>query len=591
MKKPHFLCVAPYEGIHEMFLNYAALQPDIACTVLLGDQHEGAKLAAAYITEDIDGIISRGETANILRDTFSIPVFSITFSTYDLLRAIKSAQSIAERFAVVGKEDITKNVRLLCNLLQYSEIGIKTIQDISETEKVLIECKNMGYTLVVGDFNTGTLAKKLNMQSIVIMSGLESIADTFRLALLSIENIHNYRERENILLKALSVSPYQIALFNSWGELLYSTLDGKKREAFLPLIEGVFTSCSENKPLDLIEKFENTYLTIHCEKFSVNQEQYALFRLAEDTHPHLAEAITIHNPSTSTDTSFYLTWGHGDKITNFIKLAEQYAKLSQPILLIGEYGCEIDQLALYLYYHGRLNNAPMVVIDCNLLTKNGRADFFDDPQSPLYSINHVLYLKNIEILSSEYTEKLLLYLDQSGAAKRNKVFLSYQYISPQLYEKFYRTYPQYLVTYTVLKIPALREHSEDIWAISNLYINELNREYGKQVVGLQLAAAELLEAFPWPQNNEQLKGVLRTALLEAQSPYISSNELKIILENSLPLLEEAEIAFSHIDYSLSLREIEKQIVFYVLKLENMNQTRAAQRLNISRSTLWRMLNE
>ena len=48
---------------------------------------------------------------------------------------------------------------------------------------------------------------------------------------------------------------------------------------------------------------------------------------------------------------------------------------------------------------------------------------------------------------------------------------------------------------------------------------------------------------------------------------------------------------TNIDYSLSLREIERQIVDYVLRVENMNQSRTAKRLNISRSTLWRMLNE
>ena len=48
---------------------------------------------------------------------------------------------------------------------------------------------------------------------------------------------------------------------------------------------------------------------------------------------------------------------------------------------------------------------------------------------------------------------------------------------------------------------------------------------------------------------------------------------------------------TNIDYSLSLREIERQIVDYVLRVENMNQSRSAKLLNIRRSTLWRMLNE
>ena len=54
-----------------------------------------------------------------------------------------------------------------------------------------------------------------------------------------------------------------------------------------------------------------------------------------------------------------------------------------------------------------------------------------------------------------------------------------------------------------------------------------------------------------------------------------------------PILDtEQSIVF---DYSKSLEEIEADIILHVMIEENMNQTKAAQRLRISRSTLWRKL--
>ena len=48
-------------------------------------------------------------------------------------------------------------------------------------------------------------------------------------------------------------------------------------------------------------------------------------------------------------------------------------------------------------------------------------------------------------------------------------------------------------------------------------------------------------------------------------------------------------ARGQLDLSKSLDEIEKDIIRLVLAEEGMNQSRAAKRLNIGRSTLWRRL--
>lgn len=41
MKKPHFLCITPYEGMREIFRNIAAIRSDFTCTILLGDYEQG----------------------------------------------------------------------------------------------------------------------------------------------------------------------------------------------------------------------------------------------------------------------------------------------------------------------------------------------------------------------------------------------------------------------------------------------------------------------------------------------------------------------------------------------------------------------
>ena len=46
-----------------------------------------------------------------------------------------------------------------------------------------------------------------------------------------------------------------------------------------------------------------------------------------------------------------------------------------------------------------------------------------------------------------------------------------------------------------------------------------------------------------------------------------------------------------VDRTKTLREIEREIILQICQEENMNQTKTAKRLGISRSTLWRILSD
>jgi transcriptional regulator with PAS, ATPase and Fis domain len=60
-----------------------------------------------------------------------------------------------------------------------------------------------------------------------------------------------------------------------------------------------------------------------------------------------------------------------------------------------------------------------------------------------------------------------------------------------------------------------------------------------------------------------------------------------VLSRESDLKENEEISAINLDGSLD--EITKSVIESVLKKENMNQTKAAKRLGISRSTLWKKI--
>lgn len=169
----------------------------------------------------------------------------------------------------------------------------------------------------------------------------------------------------------------------------------------------------------------------------------------------------------------------------------------------------------------------------------------------------------------------------------------------------------------LVPIKPLREQKEDIISSAGLYINTLNQELGRQVVGVDDEAAALLEQYDYPYNRTQFKRILKEAVIRTEGPYICAQTIQEVIRredvlfSGFPLPARAPLGGSgkdtaadtqsntppdpypvsfHLDTSQSLDGMNRDIVRYVLKTCGGNQTSAAKKLGISRTTLWRYLN-
>jgi transcriptional regulator with PAS, ATPase and Fis domain len=137
-------------------------------------------------------------------------------------------------------------------------------------------------------------------------------------------------------------------------------------------------------------------------------------------------------------------------------------------------------------------------------------------------------------------------------------------------------------------IPPLRERREDIEDLVHVFISELHPKYGNGVVGIRLDALQEIINYEWPGNVEQLKQVIEQLFLQSHSFYIEKEAVVTVL-NRLEQQVKKSDELTHIDLSGTLEEIEKQVITKVLEEEGLNQSKAAKRLGINRSTLWRKL--
>jgi len=135
-------------------------------------------------------------------------------------------------------------------------------------------------------------------------------------------------------------------------------------------------------------------------------------------------------------------------------------------------------------------------------------------------------------------------------------------------------------------IPPLRQRREDIASLAQCLLDRICTRYQQRPVSLGPGTLARLLQHSWPGNVRELASVLETALLEAVNGIIRPDDL------ALPSSQDMPVPVMHTTSpadDLSLDAIIRHHVEYVLELNRGNKLRAARQLQISRSTLYRIL--
>jgi transcriptional regulator with PAS, ATPase and Fis domain len=143
----------------------------------------------------------------------------------------------------------------------------------------------------------------------------------------------------------------------------------------------------------------------------------------------------------------------------------------------------------------------------------------------------------------------------------------------------------YRLKVMVIEMPPLRDRPEDILLLTNLFIEENNKEHGKHVRGFTDEARKWITAYHWPGNVRELRNVIERAMIltdrDILSPDLLPFELKQVprteLGEGLGTPDQAG------DYSLD--SAERKHISKVLSLVEWNKSKASKTLGISRATL------
>ncbi len=145
-----------------------------------------------------------------------------------------------------------------------------------------------------------------------------------------------------------------------------------------------------------------------------------------------------------------------------------------------------------------------------------------------------------------------------------------------------------------LRVPSLRERCEDIPLIASAILAGLIRRYKREEVTLSTQVTELLLSYEWPGNVRELVNALEYALVHSDGTLILPRHFPVEMRDATPATSTSESknnALLTSYYRGSAAEREKEIILAALTEANGNKSTAAEKLGMSRTTLWKRLKQ
>lgn len=590
MKKINLLVIAPYKGMDQIIEELTSARDDVNVDCYVANLKDSSKVLAQVNPDNYDAIISRGGTASYIQDCVKLPVYDVGLSALDALRAIHLAQNFNQPMAIVGFENITRTARTLLDVLHY-DIPLYEISNVDEVEAQLKKLQADGISVIVCDVISARMAPLLNITPVMVTNGYETVETALNQAI-SLTKRYKQRSEDMLHLKAAyDNSPVSCTIFDEQGQLVMTGLNSKEFSTVLPYLKEHLKELWTEDDDRLERPIKGNVLSITRKKVQSPEglHLYLYTKTHEQSESRKIHAITerIATNMSQLDYSYFRS---ANNLSHTQDLIMQYSRGSQPIIISGERGTGKDSAAYYIYCNSSYKNSLFYQIDCDTATEKNWNFLLSHHDSPLAHTNRTIYFRHIDMLPDSAFTQLIAYIDDTDLTRRNRVFFSFvQHKGTPVNLVCLNTVIKHL-TCLSLHLPPLRERTEDIPFLTTIFINQLNNSMGKQIIGFEPKASQALQQFPWENNLDQLRRIIRELMLVTNTAFITyENTMRILHQETSIWVSTDEHAQYQFDLSQTLDDINYDIIRKVLDEEGGSRQNAANRLGISRSTLWRIL--
>ncbi len=584
---PKLLIIAPYPGLTKIIDEIKEQKKDVYIDVECGNLQEGVTLAMNHMNKNYDAIISRGGTLLEIQKAVNIPSIEIKFSTYDMIRILKMTDGLQTGIALIGYPSFTKCAQTVCQLVNRN-VTIITIHNEAEAKKAVLRLKGTEIGILIGDQIVHTIAKENNVNCILFLSGPEAVSEAIEQAVDYCRFIHQNQVEVSKLHTIINNLDEKILAEDNNKEWSYCNYDKYSESEIHDYLSRKITGS------EISDYFQSKDYLWAASLYA--GPEFGKLCIANRLVPYVPKndsKIKICDWLNMPQLYYYKYNGNDKKMVKLTEDVTAYGSSLLSVLLVGEKGVGKLHIAYAMHKESSKRKKLFAEIECECLKKDEFEGFLEDYKNILYGKEGgTVYFKGVDCLPLETQEAVIDYIGNSMVKKNIRlIFSSSIPIEPLVESKLIQRRLGSILTELILTVPSLRERPGCIEGIADMMLHEYNMAYGKQVIGFDSTAQKMLVEYPWPGNINQLKRVISSVLLKCNSYHITANDLKVELEQEKRLADYSlqEDNILEIKPNQTLYQINRNIIQKILKEENMNHTKTAQRLGIGRSTLWRIL--
>jgi len=285
------------------------------------------------------------------------------------------------------------------------------------------------------------------------------------------------------------------------------------------------------------------------------------------------------------------------------QMIEKVAPNNIAILLSGESGTGKEVLAKAIHQHSDRKSQPFIAINCAAIPESlleselfgyEKGAFTGAVKQTLGKIElasgGTLFLDEIGDLPLALQPKLLRFLqekviDRLGGRQPIEVDVriicaTHQDLLTAIKTYTFREDLYYRLSEITVKIPPLRERTEDAVLLARVFLTKYAQEFKRPVKRFSEEALQAISQYDWPGNVRELENKIKRAVIMAEGNQIMLEDLE------LPKVEEQIFA-------LNLKQIrdsaERSAVLKAIHYSHGNLSRASELLGVTRPTLYNLM--
>ncbi len=317
----------------------------------------------------------------------------------------------------------------------------------------------------------------------------------------------------------------------------------------------------------------------------------------------LKKRIAALERSVSEKFSFDAITGNSILIKNAKEMASKVALTDTPVLLLGGTGTGKELFAQAIHYSGKRKNNPFVAVNCGAIAKDllesemfgykagaftgavkNKKGLFEEADSG------TLFLDEIAELDLSIQSKFLRVLETNefirpGDTKPTRVDVriiaaTNRNLEKEISEGNFRADLFYRIGVMKIELPSLKDRKEDLEELTEYFVKHFSKKLNRNIENISKKFYESIKKYEFPGNIRELRNVIERAVILSEG--------EILTESTLPKEFFNEGITGQEDLT-KLADIEKEHIIKTLKSVDGNKTKAAEKLGIGVTTLYRKL--